>query len=347
MWQGIIGHDRIVERFRRSLAHGRLASSYLFLGPAGVGKHTFAVQLAKALLCTSSPDVALAACCKCESCLLLDAGNHPDLDLVELPAGKRWLPVDLFLGDRDHRNQVGLCHNIALKPIMGGRRVAIIDDADFLTVESANCLLKTIEEPPPRALLILIGTSRSRQLPTILSRTQTVHFAPLSDETVEQILVEKHLVDSAAEASQWAKISGGSLRTAVDGIEANLVDFRQRFLRYLDVDSFDATRLAAILQEFVNAATGTEAEAKRHRFRIAVHTATEYLSSVLKRCAGAPARDRAADSDRFLAALERCIQAEEEVDRNANQSTLLECWVDDLARNLDPRLQSSEIQRGT
>ena len=148
MWQGIHGHDEVIERFRQSLQQGRLASSYLFLGPEGVGKRTFAIRLAQALFCQRGKTGQLEPCGQCESCQLMLAGNHPDLDVIGLPEGKRWLPVDLFLGDRDHRNQVGLCHNVSLRPQMSPRRVAIIDDADNLTTESANCLLKTLEEPP-------------------------------------------------------------------------------------------------------------------------------------------------------------------------------------------------------
>ena len=81
------------------------------------------------------------------------AGTHPDLDLVGKPADKSFLPLELFIGEREHRRQEGLCHNISLKPFMGGRKIAVIDDADFLNAEGANCLLKTLEEPPPRSVL--------------------------------------------------------------------------------------------------------------------------------------------------------------------------------------------------
>ena len=107
MWHGILGHDAVVEQFRHSLNHGRLASSYLFLGPSGVGKRTFALKLAQALLCQSRDAAELDPCGECESCLLAAAGNHPDLDVIQLPEDKRWLPVELFLGDREHRKTRG------------------------------------------------------------------------------------------------------------------------------------------------------------------------------------------------------------------------------------------------
>jgi DNA polymerase-3 subunit delta' len=334
MWQGIHGHDTVVERFRRSLANGRLASSYLFLGPAGVGKRTFALKLAKALLCANAAEADLAPCDHCDSCRLLDAGTHPDVDVVGLPPGKRELPLKLFLGPPEHRFQEGLCHNISIRPMMGRRRVAIIDDADGLNTESANCLLKTLEEPPPGAVLILIGTNRSRQLPTILSRTQMVRFEPLPTDVVSRLLVEQGVVASEEEAQHLAADSGGSLLRAADIMAMNLGEFRTRLLRQFATPVLDGTRLVAILNDFVSEA-GAEPEAKRQRLRAAFTLVTEHLGAELRGERGQFSTNRASDS-RLLAALDRCILAEEELDRNANQATLLECWVDDLTRFLKP-----------
>lgn len=332
MWQGVYGHDSLVEKFRRTLASGRLASSYLFLGAAGIGKRTFALQLAKALLCPNSAKADLAPCNRCDSCRLMDAGTHPDVDLVGLPPGKRQLSIDIFLGDRDHRHQEGLCHNIGLRPMMGCRRVAIIDDADGLNTESANCLLKTLEEPPPGAVLILIGTSRSRQLPTILSRTQVVRFEPLTDDAVSQLLLDQHCVESENEALQLASESGGSLQRANAILAMNLGEFRTRLMRHFSAPLLDGTRLVTTVSEFVNEA-GTEADAKRQRLRAAFDLVVEYLREQL-RSAGDPLSTNRAAKSRLLYALDRCVLAEEELDRNANQATLLECWVDDLIRAL-------------
>ncbi len=131
------------------------------------------------MLCKTRRSMPLEPCGRCESCRLFAAGSHPDLDVVGLPKDKSTLPLELFIGDKEHRNQDGLCHRIAFRPFFGGRKVAIIDDADRFSQESANCLLKTLEEPPPRSLMILIGTSPSKQLPTIRSRSQVVRFQPL------------------------------------------------------------------------------------------------------------------------------------------------------------------------
>jgi DNA polymerase-3 subunit delta' len=334
MWQGIYGHDEVVEQFRRSLEAGRLASSYLFLGPAGVGKRTFARQLAKALLCTNTPEAAFDPCGSCDSCRLMDAGTHPDVDVVGLPPGKRELPIALFLGDREHRHQEGLCHNIGLRPLMGRRRVAIIDDADGLNTESANCLLKTLEEPPPGAVLILIGTNRSRQLPTILSRTQIVRFEPLTAGVVAQLLVDQDLVPDEKAAHDLANQAEGSLQRATDILAMNINEYRPQLLRQFSGNGIDTMRLVSFVNDFV-AEAGTEADAKRQRLRATFELVINYLRGILRGEGGQQSPNRAPES-RLLAALDRCIQAEEELDRNANQATLLECWVDDLCQLLGP-----------
>src|SRR4029078_2428636 len=101
--------------------------------------------------------------------------------------------------------------NIALKPYSGRRKVAIIDDADYLNKEGANCLLKTLEEPPPDSLLILIGTSEQRQLPTIRSRCQIVRFQPRAEGDVAELLVAHGLCADPAIARAAAAHADGSL----------------------------------------------------------------------------------------------------------------------------------------
>ncbi len=344
MWHGIYGHDSVVDRFRQSLAKGRLASSYLFLGPAGVGKHTLARKLSQGLLCQGSEAQQLDPCGQCESCRLLVAGNHPDLDLIGLPPGKRWLPVDLFIGDREHRHKVGLCHNIAMKPMLGQRRVAIIDDADHLTIESANSLLKTLEEPPHGAVLLLIGTSRSRQLPTILSRTQVVRFSPLPTEVVADLLIQQEIAADRSQATALSQYSEGSLQRARELADPELWQLQQRLFQQFSAQGFDSIRLGAELTALINAA-GKETDARRRRMRAIFQLVGEHFRQVLRSSCGAACESGDPQTlageqmpqfapsvqESALAAMDRCLDAEMQLDRNANQATLLESWLDDLA----------------
>ena len=280
-WQGIEGHDEVVERFRRALRRGRLASTFLFVGPAGIGKRTFAERLAQSLLCSEVAEQELAPCGRCTSCLQVASLTHPDLHIIEKPPDKSAIPLSLFVGDDAHRMREGLCHDIALKPFMGGRKVAIIDDADDLNEESANCLLKTLEEPPPQSVLILIGTSSDKQLPTIRSRCQTIRFQALRPELVAEILQSRGLAADGEQAQRLAEFSGGSLRRAQELADDDLWTFRQQLLRALAQPRLESVALAQTINSFVDAA-GKEASLRRARSRQLIAFAVDFYRQLLR-----------------------------------------------------------------
>ncbi len=184
-WADLLGHQQQREWFRTAIASGRMATSFLFVGPEGIGKRTFARLLAKSLLCQKTEDPSLDFCGACEHCAQVDASTHPDLIEIFKPADKAFIPIELLIGEREKRMREGLCHDISLRPYSGRRKVAILDDADYLNVEGANSLLKTLEEPPLDSVLILIGSNLQRQLPTIRSRCQAIIFRPLELEQLK------------------------------------------------------------------------------------------------------------------------------------------------------------------
>lgn len=344
-WQGIEGHDENVERFRRILAGGRLASTFLFVGPAGIGKRTFALKLAQALLCENAKSTELEPCGTCPSCQQVAAESHPDLELVAKPADKSIIPVDVFIGDREHRMRNGLCHNISLKPYLGGRKIAIIDDADYLNAEGANCLLKTLEEPPPNSVIILIGSSEQTQLPTIRSRCQVVRFRALPAGVVASLLQAQGVVESEAEAARLASLSHGSLERAQQFLDADLAEFREEFLVRLARLPEKALSLATDVGAFVDAA-GKDSPSRRQRLKLVILVAIDFYRELIPRAShvaeaddaalaaavGVTSRDRSVDPEAVAACVERCIDTQAQVDANANQATLIECWIDDLAR---------------
>ena len=337
MWQGISGHDDVVERFRRALLRGRLASTFLFVGPAGVGKHTFALRLAQAFLCQRRPIETLDPCGECESCVQARAGIHPDLLRVARPTDKSFIPLSLLIGDDQHRMRAGLCHDIAMRSFYGGRKVAIIDDADDLNEEGANALLKTLEEPPPGSVLILVGTSADKQLPTIRSRSQIVRFESLDPATIAQLLLAQGLVPSLAEGERLAALAEGSLSRAAELADDELRAFRDHFLAQLGRLDRTSVALARETVEFVDAA-GKEAPARRRRLRQIIRLAIEYhrgrLRTAMKLAPdGLPADDRAAEDWRRLTEqAQRSLESLGQVDRNAHQATLIDCWLDDLCQ---------------
>jgi DNA polymerase-3 subunit delta' len=344
-----LGHQRVVSRLHRSMVRNRLASTYLFVGPSGVGKRTLALKLAQALLCEAQPTDPLGACRQCTECRQAEAQTHPDLILVQKPPDRNSIPVELLIGDREHRMREGLCHDISLKPFRGRRKVAVIDDADSLYAEGANCLLKTLEEPPANSLLILIGTSEHRQLPTIRSRAQIVRFGPLPADTLAQLLLSQQHVDDPQTAQQLAAQSNGSLQQALQNLEDDTADARQSLVQQLAQHDFDSVQLIDQLSSFVDAA-GKEAPARRLRLHRLVDACVTFYHGLMRLTAGQQAPGSAVPlpslqeaADHWTAGptgaaqcLERCLEAKVQIDSSANLSTLIAAWIDDLTQASRP-----------
>lgn len=348
-WQGILGHDQVVEHFRTAMARGRLASSFLFVGPSGIGKRTFALKLAQTLLCHERPEAAMDPCGRCPSCQQVAAMTHPDLQLVSKPADKTLIPLALLIGDDEHRGREGLCHHLSLTPFMGGRKVAILDDADLLNPEGANSLLKTLEEPPPRSVLILLGTSPARQLPTIRSRCQLIRFQPLPPEMVTEILVAKGLIADRAEAARAASHSEGSVTRAVELAAPELWAFRSQFYQGLAQPVLESVRLAGMVLPFVEAA-GKDAGPRRARTRQVLQFAVVFYQHLIHAISGSLSTDDAdlrrwveqaartwpGDTELAAACLDRTLEAAEQIERMVHVTTLLEGWLDGLAALVVP-----------
>ena len=345
-WQGIEGHDDIVELFRRSLQSNRLGSTFLFVGPAGIGKRMFAMKLAQSLLCDQAEQRPLDPCGACPSCAQVIAESHPDLDIITKPTDKSFIPIKLLIGDKDHRMREGLCARISLRPMAGGRKVGIIDDADHLNQEGANCLLKTLEEPPPKSVLILIGTSPQRQLPTIRSRSQIVRFQPLAIGTCTRLIQQLGWVAEGDEsaARQLAEMSGGSLAAAEQWNDPDLWNFRVDLLKQLAGRDWDSLSLAKQVREFVESA-GKEAPKRRARLRIVIEIVEGFYRLAMRQRVGGeiPAdQDLQSCLTRFANAdiapetladcVERTQQATTHVNANANLATVIEAWIDDISQ---------------
>ena len=329
MWQKIQGHDTIVERFRRAFERGRLAGSFLFVGPPGVGKRRFAFALAMGLLCKKQDD--LNPCGVCDSCKLFGGRNstdfdfesgvfaspHPDLYYVSKPPDSASLPIELLVGDREHRGRAGLCYDISRTPFLGNGKVAILNDVDFFKDEGANALLKTLEEPPTDAVLILIGTSTAKQLPTIRSRCQIVRFSPLPPEVLSAILVEKNIVTSAAQGEKWANQAEGSLDQAKELANGDVDLLRTELTQYFTAPHWDAVALAAKLNGLVEALGKDNAPLRRQRLRLIFGLAVDHFRSEMQ----------SDGSRRTTRCLERTLDALEHIDRNSNLPYVIEAWT--------------------
>jgi DNA polymerase-3 subunit delta' len=347
-WQAIVGQADVVDQLRRRFESGKIYGTFLFVGPAGVGKRTTALLLAKTLLCQAGRHADFEPCGQCEDCRLCEAGTHPDLLVVEKPEGKQDIPLALLIGEDERRNREGLCHDIGLKPFRGGRRIAIVDDADDLNDEGANCLLKTLEEPPPKSVMILIGTGADRQLPTIRSRSQIIRFQPLPTDVAARLVQSLGLAEDPEDAARLAAMSGGSLRKSQRLAEPAYREFRKQL--YAQVEKgWDGAAIARLFQAFVDDA-GKEAPLRRERLRWACGFAADLYRQTLHVLVGGAASDDAElqqsaerlvgavpkDAELLAEVIERLLEAINQVDRNAHANMLIDAVCDDVDRLLTP-----------
>lgn len=198
----IHGHAATWARLARLIDGNRLPHALLFLGPPGVGKALVAQRLVARLACSAAD----APCGACPGCLQVVAGSHPDLRLIGAPAAS---------GKREaRRKEIGidqareLKRFVALRAISAPRKMAIIDDADRLSLAAQNALLKTLEEPPGQALLVLVTASPGALLSTVRSRCQRIGFRPLDEAELRAALAGAGL--DAAEIARLAPRAEGS-----------------------------------------------------------------------------------------------------------------------------------------
>ena len=233
IWSNLHSHRDQIEMLRRSIRRGRLAHTFLFDGPPGVGKSLFARKVAQSLLCTRIPDAELDACGDCSSCRLMEAGSHPDFFYVGCPEEKKEIPVELLKGDQKKHGQDGLIHDLSLRPMVSQLRVAIIDDANRMNKDGFNAMLKTLEEPPSDTLLILIVEKIDGILPTIRSRCQVLRFSGLPDRDVADLLVKHQAASTPEEAEAVAAMCDGSLQAAQQLLNPELRTLRDQLYGYL------------------------------------------------------------------------------------------------------------------
>jgi DNA polymerase III delta' subunit len=175
----------------------------LFVGPPGVGKTTLALDVAAALLCLA-PEPEARPDGTCRACHQVAHGNHPDLHRLEPAGAGSVIPI----GGRGERGVRDLIADLALMPVEGGARVAVVAAADRMTEDGQSALLKTLEEPPAGAVLLLCATDEERLLPTIRSRCVRIRLGPLSIADVAAI-VTKHAPVDAPSATRFARLAGG------------------------------------------------------------------------------------------------------------------------------------------
>ena len=210
----IIGHDMIKEHFKKAIEAQKVSHAYILTGEAGMGRKSLANAFALTLLCEKGKS---EPCMECHACKQVLSGNHPDLIFVthEKPAS---------IGVDDIRKQIN--DTIMIRPYSSYYKIYIVDEAEKMTAQAQNALLKTMEEPPAYAVILLLTTNQEAFLPTILSRCVQLKLKPLQDFVVKQYLVESIGV-TEAKADVYAAFARGNLGKAIHLAESE--DFKEMY----------------------------------------------------------------------------------------------------------------------
>ncbi len=210
-FEQILGQDQVLARLREAQARRRLPHAYLFVGPEGVGRETVARAFFWRLLCVQEK-----ACGECPSCRKFLKGLHPDVEVLE-PQGKS-IKIEQIRA---------LEAKLHFRPLEAERRLVLIPQAELLTREAANALLKSLEEPPPYTLFVLLAQTTEALLPTIVSRCQVVRFRPLPREVVKRLL-EERFACLPPEAEGLSFLAEGSIGRALRLAEKGFLQEMER-----------------------------------------------------------------------------------------------------------------------
>ncbi|MFZ3071987.1 MAG: DNA polymerase III subunit delta' [Thermodesulfobacteriota bacterium] len=245
-FSSILGHGKEIERLKKAVRSKRIAHAYLFSGPDGIGKRLVAESFAAALNCADFSD---DSCGVCRSCEMFDAGSHTNLCIIEPEedAGTTDEAEELQKAVKKRKRSQPVLKIEAIRGLQralryrveSGTRVAVVDGAQCMTRNTANALLKTLEEPPEGSIVALLSSEPDSLLPTVLSRCQRINFRPLPFEVVKKALVEKKGMSIEA-ANLIARLCAGSLAWAYEAASEGALEKRKAFFgRFLKLDSGD------------------------------------------------------------------------------------------------------------
>ena len=222
-WENLFGHTTTIDYLKKNIAEQKFPHAVIFSGAEGIGKRLAAEICAAALLCENQIDGS--PCGTCENCRLVAARSHPDFYVVEAEETKTTRNIKI--------GQIrALQSEVSLRPINSARRVVIIDGAELMNNAAANCLLKTIEEPPSQTIFILLTANRSSLLMTIRSRCMTIKFDKLAATEIRDVLITRGV--DGQEAGRLAVIAGGSFGRALKLKDSDGLQLRETALDTLE-----------------------------------------------------------------------------------------------------------------
>ncbi|MBN2388674.1 MAG: DNA polymerase III subunit delta' [Anaerolineales bacterium] len=312
---GLLGHQWAVEMLKQHITHQAVRHAYLLTGPGGLGRRTLALRFAQALACPQPPAAAVP-CGTCQTCRQIEAMQFPDLAVVQAEKEGGVLKVEQVRAVQ---------HNLSLKPYQAAYRLALFLRFEEANPSAANALLKTLEEAPAHAILILTAGDAEALLPTIVSRCEVLRLRPLTVEAVEAFLLTRGA--GADEARLLAHVSGGRPGQAV----RLLLDKKSTTLRRQRLDEVATLLSASRRQRFVFAETLAK---DKDGFRNSLLIWQSYWRDVLLRHTGAGAPLANVDRETEIAALANRLELGE-LRRLIRDSELA---VERLEKNLNTRL---------
>lgn len=237
-FEEILGNEMVKDHFKRAIENHKISHAYILTGEAGMGRKSIANAFAMTLLCEKGGS---EPCMTCHSCKQVMSGNHPDLIYVkhEKPGS---------IGVDDVREQIN--DTIMIRPYSSYYKIYIVDEAEKMTVQAQNALLKTIEEPPAYAVIILITTNQEAFLPTILSRCVQMKLKPLKDFTIKSYLMQNlHIPEKDADIC--AAFARGNLGKAIHLASSD--EFKELFQKVMvlvkNVGTMDISMLLDCIRE--------------------------------------------------------------------------------------------------
>ncbi|MCH9017210.1 MAG: DNA polymerase III subunit delta' [Chloroflexi bacterium] len=232
MWT-IFGQDHLLKRLEPTLQQRRQSHAYLLSGPPHVGKMAMAINLSQAVNCLEGPG---APCGTCTQCTRIAAGLHADISILVPGQGEEGRSPKTVIGIDAIKE---LIHRVSLNPYEGSSSVVIIDGAESMSDDAANALLKTLEEPPPQVMFLLLTANEGAVLPTIRSRCQRMVLVPLSRDAMVQRLVSGHQT-TPEQAEHLFRLSRGCLGWAIGALDdAQVLEQRQADLERMQ-ETLDA-----------------------------------------------------------------------------------------------------------
>jgi DNA polymerase-3 subunit delta' len=325
------GQDRALEGLRAALCRGKVPHAYLFCGATGSGRLEVARELARILVCSDRP-ASDDYCGACKDCRLSAGFNHPDVHEAGVPLGRQLLPISTIREIQD---------NASLTPLSAERRVFILRDAERMTIDAANSFLKTLEEPPGQAVLILLATGLTDMPQTVVSRCRLVRFANLAPPVLAESLVDDGVPPDQA---HWlSRRAWGSPGLAERFRRVELYDANRELLRRVAAmrveDNFD---LSDHVNAWADGQAGSAGERREATMDLLECLAVYYRDLAVAAeggddfCNGWFAEAlrqaaRPADADEFARRADVVLQTMQRVEANANRRLALDDMFTTLA----------------